>query len=386
MNFARHARGGLLILLPGLALLPLLGCPSGTADDAAAEATQAKPVQVMPVGRADIVEVLNYVADLKPYSEVKVYSALMDRILYFPWQDGDMVKRGQRIALIRSEGLSKGLEGMAAQMEGLDIQIKSLEDEVTRSRALLDKGVMTQAQFDKVESGLLATRANRKALEANRGQLKVTANNAVVTAPISGVIAGKLLEKGDMASPQLPLCRILAIEKLKVHLALIEDDVPKVKLGQKLVIELDAFPGESFAGEVTAIMPYLDAATRTNQVEVTVLNPVVDEVTEKFKLKPGMYGRAQLEVSRREAVLVAPERALLLDAKLLEQQQPGETLRKAFVVKGDQVEKRLIRAGARKGSLFEILDGLAEGEKIVVRGQHGLRDGQQVEVVGAVAR
>ena len=56
MNFARHARGGLLILLPGLALLSTLGCPSG-ADDAAAEATQAKPVQIVPLGRADIVEV-----------------------------------------------------------------------------------------------------------------------------------------------------------------------------------------------------------------------------------------------------------------------------------------------------------------------------------------
>jgi multidrug efflux pump subunit AcrA (membrane-fusion protein) len=70
---------------------------------------------------------------------------------------------------------------------------------------------------------------------------------------------------------------------------------------------------------------------------------------------------------------------------VLEQQKSGETLRKVFVVKGDAAEQRLVKVGARKGSLLEVLDGLTEGERIVVRGQHELRGGDKIEVAKTAA-
>jgi membrane fusion protein (multidrug efflux system) len=107
-----------------------------------------------------------------------------------------------------------------------------------------------------------------------------------------------------------------------------------------------------------------------------------DAQTGERALKSGMFGRADLVVSKRQSVLVAPEPALLLDSRILEQQKPGETLRKAFVVDAQGVAKqRLVRLGARKGSMLEVLDGLAEKEQLVVRGQHGLKDGQLVQLV-----
>ncbi|MBN2358428.1 MAG: efflux RND transporter periplasmic adaptor subunit [Deltaproteobacteria bacterium] len=361
-------------------LAPATGC-SGKAE-ATAESKKGKLVQVEPIGRADLKEVLVYVADLKPTVEIKIYSTVPDRILYFPWKDGDEIKRGQRIALIRSEGLGKGLEGLAAQLEALDVQIKSQEDDVRRSELLLKSGALNQQTYDKQVFGLEATRAQRKALEANRGQLAITASNASIESPIDGVIAGKLLEKGDMAVPQMPLCRVLAIEQLTANLALIEEDVRKVQVGQKVELHLDAYPGRTFGGAVTAVMPYLDAQTRTNNVEVTIDNSP-DPETDRRLLKPGMYGRAELVVAERRDALVAPEQALLLDNKILEQQKPGETLRKVFVVKGDAAEQRLVKVGARKGSLLEVLDGLGEGERIVVRGQHELRGGDKIEIATA---
>lgn len=373
------------LLLSGLMLSTAVvhgGCEQPGEALATSQKNAAKPVRVVTVGRADIADVLTYVADLKPYMEVQVFSTIPDRIVSFPWEEGDEVKRGQRIALIRSSGLSKGLEGLAAQMDGLDVQIKNMKAEVARSKGLLQKGILTQAQFDQIETGLKSSQAQRRALNANRGQLSITASNAYITAPITGVIANKGLEKGDLAVPQIPLCRVLAVDKLKADLRMVEAEVPKVKVGQKVSIYVDAYPEREFEGAVTGILPFLDAATRTNTVEVTIDNPVEEE-TGVRALKPGMYGRAVLVVAKRANTLVAPEPALLLDNQLLEQQKPGEKLRKAYVAKNGKAEKRLVRLGARKGSLYQILDGLNEGEQLIIRGQHGLLDNQAVEIVSS---
>ena len=372
------------VILAGLGLISLAACGgSAGADDAAAKAK--RPVLVAPVGRADLDEVLRYVADLQPQAEVRVFSPVPDRILYFPWADGEEIQRGERIALIRKEGLEKGLEQIVAQMEALDVQLKNLSDELARAKERLAAGGIPQQTYDKLNTNYLATQAQRRALDASRGQLAVTANNAVITSPITGIIAQKSLETGDMAVPQLPLCSVMAIDKLKALLRLVEEDVPKVRLGQSVSLTLDAFPGETFVGVVTSIRPYLDVGTRTNTIEVSIDNAKIPETGHR-RLKPGMFGRAEIIVAKKTQVLVAPEPALLLDTALLEAQQSGEVLRKAFVVsdKGLAIERRL-HLGARQGSVYEVLDGLAEGEQLIVRGQHGLKDGQAVEIVSGNA-
>jgi len=370
----------LVVAVVALFGMVLAGCKQSAAD-AEKEKDTNKPVRVATLGRTDMAEVLRYAADLLPYAEVTIYSPVYERILYFPWEDGDEIRKGQRVALIRKAGLDKGLEQIVAQMEALDIQIKNLQNDLERSKELLKKGAITKAMFDKVQTSYLATIAQRKALEAGRGQLAVQAGNAVINAPISGVIAGKMVERGDMAAPQIPLCRIISIDRLKVKLKLVEMDVPKVHTGQDVKIYLDCCPGKPFSGTISRIYPYLDSQTRTNTVEVTLNNPK-DKKTGLRKLKPGMFGRAELVVGRRAQALAAPEPALLLDNKLLQQQKEGELLRKAFVVDDQNVAKqRLVKLGVRKGSYYEVLEGLAEGEKIVVRGQHGLKDGQQVKIL-----
>lgn len=367
-----------LVLVPAATVAA--GCGRGKAD--AAE-EPAKTVRVETLGRADIEEVLSYPADLKPFAEVRVFSRVPDRILSFPWEDGDEIKEGKRVAVIRTDGMSHGLEQLGAQIDALDVQIENQKTDLDRLDRLLKTGAIPQAEHDRLKTSYLAAKAQRRALRAGKGQLAANASDGVITAAISGVIADKMVEEGDIAVPSMPLCRIINVEKLKVQLRLVEADVPKVKEGQEVVLHLDAYPKNPFKGEVSVVLPYLNQQTRTNTVEVTVDNPK-DDKTGKRLLKPGMYGRADLVVDRRPQVLVAPERALLLDNQILEKQKPGEVLRKAFVVgDGGVANKRIVKLGARKGTLWQVLDGLKEGEKIIVRGQHGLKDGQRVEIVEA---
>jgi membrane fusion protein (multidrug efflux system) len=371
----------LLALGLPLGLAPVtVGCKGKAKADSKAE---AKTVRVQPVGREDIEDVLSYPADLKPWAEVRVYSRMPDRILAFPWEDGDEIKRGNRVAIVRAGGISEGMEQVGAQIDALDAQINNQELELERLNKLLSSGSISQAEYDRLEAGLRTAKAQRRALTAGKGQLAATASDGTIQAPISGIIADKMLQVGDMASPGVPLCRIITVDQLKLELRLVETDVAKVRTGQEVELKLDAYPGRVFQGVVSAVLPYLDQQTRTNTVEVRVNNPK-EEKTGERALKPGMFGRAELVVSKRQAVLVAPEPALLLDSRILEKQKPGETLRKAFVVDQGVAKERMVRLGARKGSMLEVLEGLGQGEKLVVRGQHGLKDGQKVQLVEAI--
>lgn len=360
--------------------LVVVGCDG---DAATSQENLAKPVRVEKIARGDIADVLVYPATLRAHNEVRIFSTIPDLILEFPWNDGDEIERGERVALIKRGAMDQGLANMSAQVEGLDAQIANTESELERTRGLLAAGAVAQAAFDRLDTQLKSLQAQRKAMLAARGQLAVQAGNAYITAPISGVIASKALERGDMAVPQMPLCRILGIDRLKLDIRLVESDVRRVQVDQKVKLHLDAYPKQTFDGKVTSILPYMDPATRTNTVEVTLDNPK-DEKSGQRLLKPGMFGRAEFIVAMHQNVLLAPEPSLLLDNDILAKQKPGELLRKAFVVDEQNIARqRLVRCGARKGSTYEVLDGLKEGDRIITRGQHGLQDGQQVEVMEA---
>jgi len=366
-----------------LSLLP--GCQPPAAPAAASEAThtQATPVMIEPVGRADLTRELVYVADLEASAAVTVISPVTDRIQQFPYDNGDEVRAGQVLAVVRSESLSKGLEQAAANVEGLEIQLAQAEADLTRSAELLQREVITQQTYEQVETQHRATAAQLDSARAAYDQLAVSVGDARVEAPIGGVVADRTQDPGDYASMQTPLCRVLDVDPIVLQLRLTEADVARVEVGQEVTLVVDARPGETFVGSVQRIMPYLDAATRTNTVEVHVPNPR-DEDTGLRALKPGMFGRATIVAERRDGVLAVADDALVLDSQVLAEQAPGQVLRKAYVVdEAGVARQRTVEVGLRDDGTSEVLGGLAEGDQLVVRGQHQLTDGEAVSVVAA---
>ena len=365
-------------------LLLAAGCGDGS-DTAAGGATEEHnpAVRVAPVGRADVHEEIVYTADLKAGTAVKVYSPVTDRVLQFPYENGDVVAKGQRLAVVRRDGLDKGLAQIAAQIEGLEVQLAQAQADLTRNEGLAQRGVITPQMLDQSRTAYLSNKAQLEATQASFEQMSVTAAEAEIKAPIGGVIAAKTLQSGDMASMQLPLCTVMNVDPLKIELRLTERDVARVQVGQDVAVTLDSYRGQTFHGELTRVLPYLDGATRTDTAEVLLANPV-DEETGERRLKPGMFGRASLVVDQREQVVVAPQSALLLDPQLLALGSDA-TLRKAYVVDEEGIaHERLVTVGLRQGDTCEVIDGLEESDRLVVRGQHGLDDGQRVQVVQTV--
>jgi len=371
--------------MPVLALfaltLPALAACTDSDARLATDGPVGTPVEVTTLATADLTRTVSYAADLQASAEVQLFTTVSDRVLAFPFEEGEFVEQGQRVALIRRATLDKGIEQLAAQIEGLDVQLASQAQELDRSTELLAGGVITQQMFDQAESGYAANVAQRRALQASLDQLALNAGEAAVMAPVGGVLAHRSVDVGDRTSPSMALASILVMDPLEVALDLSESDARQVAVGDVVAVTVAAWPERSFEGTVTRVYPYLDPAARTNTVELALPNPMDD--TGRYLLKPGMFGRADLVVDQRDDAVVAPQQALVLDSLLLAEAAPGQDLRRAYVVDADGIAReRRVELGLREGELYEVRDGLAPGDHLVIRGQHQLRDGEPVRIVG----
>lgn len=188
--------------------------------------------------------------------------------------------------------------------------------------------------------------------------------NSTIKSPISGVVTARNFENGDLFA-SMPILHIMQINKLKVKANVSEQYFTSVKVGQKVDIEVDIFPGEKFEGSVSRISPALDPATRTFGVEITIPNS-------NERLRPGMYARATFNMGQREGLLIDD---------VAVQKQTGSSERFVYVIKDGVAEYRFVKDGRRVGDKVEILSGLQAGEEVATTSFVRLSDGAEVEIV-----
>jgi membrane fusion protein, copper/silver efflux system len=182
-------------------------------------------------------------------------------------------------------------------------------------------------------------------------ELKHTTPTVAVAAPADGQVVEKMAIQGARVAAGEPLYRLVDFSHVWVIAEVYEQDLPMVQIGQAAEVELDAFPGERFRGEVSFIYPTLTAATRTAKVRVELDNP-------DGRLKANMFAAVQLSGDMSSTgVLSVPDSAVLDTGK-------RQTV---LVERGEgRYEPREVRVGRRADGYVEILGGVAKDEKVVV--------------------
>lgn len=192
---------------------------------------------------------------------------------------------------------------------------------------------------------------------------------APVESPISGILGKTLLDKGANILPSAgitggtPLAIVLNMDEMIVRLNVSEPDIPYFRKGLKAQIKVDAYPDEDFEGEISKVSEVVDPSTRTLPTEITIPNP-------DHRLKSGMFARIKIIASQHKDALV-----LLQDAVV---QELGANY--VFVVEDHTAKKKKVTLGIREDNRIEILDGLKEGDLVIVFGQQGLKDETSVEI------
>lgn len=202
--------------------------------------------------------------------------------------------------------------------------------------------------------------------EAALEQANIQLGEVVIKAPFDGVVAEVKVSTGSRVSQQTAVAQFLS-QEMEVSLNVPESMISQVKKGQSAALQLTAYPGQDFPGEVTSIAPTADKDTRTFEVKVTPTKG-------KELLRSGMYANVSILAQEKKNTLVAPQAAVTT-----QNDQPI-----VYVVKSDNtVEQRQVTTGLADNDRVEILAGLKAGEQIVTAGQANLVDGAKVRLNNA---
>lgn len=335
-------------------LFSLVGCqgagafgqpPQGEQQEAEERPT---PVLLATVERGTIQGQIRAASTIEAELQVTVHAESTGRVTSLSLEEGEQVKAGQTLARIRRDAQSLGVERA-------ETNLADAERELARVEKLFAQGIASQAELDtaktRVETALLDKRDRRRDL-----------SNTVINAPFSGTLTRRFVSEGAFVSSGAQVFEITDFTSLVARVYVPEKELDRIAVGQPAEIVGKAAKNRQGTGEVRRIAPVVDATTGT--VKVTIgLPPELAGGSQGFL--PGMYAEVTLTTERHEDVPIVPKPALV--------HEDEQTF--VFIADGDRAKRVLIETGLADDDFIEVTSGLAIGDRIIVAGQTGLKDG-----------
>ena len=360
-----------------LITLIVVNCGGKAEDEIEKKASIA--VKAAEVANQDIQDVLEFFGNVEGEQSVKVFSTVPNRVTNIYVNIGDNVRKGQLLATINADKISDAVTQAEAGLEATQSQYNTIEAEFQRVQKLYDESVVSQSHYDAVKAQRDAAKSAVKQMEAALSATSSQFQDTRIKSPISGVIAMKNYELGDMAAPQIPFFEVVDMDPIKVSINVIERYLGMITPGLDAIITVNSYPDEKFSGKVNIVNPTLDAMTRTASAEIIIDNG-------SLKLKPGMFANVEVITREKKNVPVIPDYAIIektaLDysgGKISTGKVKIEKF--VFTIKDSIALKQQIETGIEHNNLVEILSGIKTGDVIAIQGQHVLLDSSYVNIV-----
>ena len=312
------------------------------------------PVEVAAVSEGSVSAYTSSSANLVAENEVKVLSEVEGRLLTLRVEEGDWVKNGQVLAsLVRDD--------QAIAFKKAQLQETNARAAFDRATELVERELISREEFDKLSIDYEI--AQQELAEAEWALKKTT-----IIAPFSGRITARMTQLGQHVRPGDELFQVTDFDPLVARIYLPERDVLGLEEGQDVQIRLDAATEVYFAGRIRQISPVVDTSTGTVKVTVEATEP-------PEQVRPGSFVTVNIVRVTHSDALLLPREAVLRE------------LQKAhvYVAEDDVAEKRAVTLGLEEGELIEVLSGVAAGDRVIVTGQGGLKDGSAVKILIADA-
>ncbi|MDR3753378.1 MAG: efflux RND transporter periplasmic adaptor subunit [Terracidiphilus sp.] len=389
-----------LILFIGLAftvVASLVACHS-TDSNSTARAAAIPSAKVATAQRGDISHVLTLAGQFQPYQVVDVHPKVSGYMSRINVDIGDVVHRGQTLAILEVPELKAELQQTVFQLQQTKEEIAQAQNGVNRAEAEhtalhaaserlkqaaqgrpgliaqqeLDdaqaKDLSSEAQVDAAKSALAAAQQHANASRSDNQRIAAMENYTNVTAPLDGVViwryadTGALIQGGTNSNDQaLPIVRLSQSDLLRLRIPVPEDDVKFVHVGDQLQVRVDAI-GRSFTGKIVRFTREVNFETRTMETEVDVEN-------KDLSIAPGMYANTMLQLANVTNAVTIPVEALVLNGK-------QETV---YVLDGsNRIHIRNVAVGLEGSKLAEITSGLNPGDRVVTGGQDKYQEGEEV--------
>jgi RND family efflux transporter MFP subunit len=310
--------------------------------------TPPVPVEVAEVGKREISSYYVTTATLEPEKQVDILARIADEVVELAVEEGDVVRKGQLLCRLDDDEQKLALDEAKINRD-------QRKTDFERIQSMYSQNIISETEYlDSKYQYELAVNAYEAA--------SVRYEYTRILAPFDGVVTQRLVDEGEQVAIGTRLFVVADTDPLRLSMYLPEGEIKTIRRGQVVYIVPDADPDVQFSGEVVRLAPEVDQRTGTVKVTAETRGGGI----------PGSFVRVRIVTDTRPSTLTIPRRGVVADA--------GD--RFVFVTEADTVRKVEVMVGYEDEEYAEILEGLQEGDSVVVAGSGGVRTGTKIKIIG----
>lgn len=321
------------------------------------------------VAPANIMNSITATGTIEPVTSVTVGTQVSGIVSKLFVDYNSVVKKGQVIAELDKTNLMSQLNTAKTQLATAQSQLNYQTANYNRYKTLFEKGLVAADDFDNAK--LSYTQAKEEVASAKEEVQRAQTNlgYATITSPIDGVVLSKSVEEGQTVAASFSTPELFTIAQDLTNMQVVADvdeaDIGDVKEGERVTFTVDAYPDDTFEGEVKQVR---QEATTTNNVvtyEVVISAPNAD-----LKLKPGLTANVTIYTAERKGVLSVPSKALRFTPQRetvgkMKIVDVANAKNKVWTIEGNSIVAHKVNIGMTDGTNTQIVGGIAEGTKVI---------------------
>ncbi|MEK6805598.1 MAG: efflux RND transporter periplasmic adaptor subunit [Pseudomonadota bacterium] len=312
------------------------------------------PVEAEKIVEQKLAREIIAVGSLRSDESVKLSAEIGGRVSAIRFTEGQAVERGAVLFELEDSVLQAEL---AQSRASLTLSQRN----AARSADLFSKGLVSARERDEAAAKLALDEASVKLAEARLDKTRIRA-------PFAGIAGLRLISPGAYVQPGDTLVALEALQTLKADFRLSEAALSVVSVGQILNLEVDAYPGQTFAGKVYAIDPGLAVETRSIGLRARVPNA-------QGKLRPGLFARVKLIIAQKDQAITVAEQAVF----------PQGEQHFVYTIENGAAAMKPVGIGQRQDGRVEIVSGLKAGDTVITAGLQKIGPGAPVTAINLAA-
>lgn len=326
---------------------------------------QLAAIEVTTLATQTLTRTIRVSGSLAPNRVTTVNAEVGARIETIEIDAGDRVDQGQVIAEFATNDLRSTLDDRQAALAAAQSQVKLATSSLGKIEELAGKGYATRTTLEQSQNDVQAATSSLSSAESAVALARSALDDAVVRAPIRGVVSERMVNPGEAVANGTKIATIVDLSSMDVEVGIPTNRISSIAVGQSVDLKVEGIGDRTFQAKVTRINPVADAGTRTVTVYISLPNP-------DGRLSGGMFVTGTITVQKDENALALPKSAIREDAQ-------GAFV---FAIEDDAIVRKTVTLGDSfdDGNLVTLTDGVAAGETIIVAPLAGLDPGTAVTV------
>jgi len=338
------------------------------ADKGAPVTLEFAPADLTTVEATPLNRFLPVSGTMQPVRQATVKAKVSGDVRQITVRDGDAVQAGQVLVRVDTADLDARLIERQGQLESAKAQLALAEKTLATNQKLLKQNFISQNAFDSSESSLNVTKGSVMSAEAQVRLAQNALKDAVITAPLSGIVAKRHVQPGEKVAFDTPLVTVVDLREIELQAMVPAVDIPELKPGMTADLTVDGFGDRRFTGRIERINPATEAGTRAILVFVGIPNP-------NNELRGGMFATGRIALAASAPVLSLPAGAVRNEA--------GQTF--VWAIEDGKLVKRMIVTGRRddESGRIEVKTALPATLKVLAARFENLKEGAPALVKAA---